>query len=91
MKLTQKQAIISYLRWVNDWIPSYKLRSLETPFGWIGIQGDRRARELAQEGKIDHKIEGKYSYYKAKEPQYKTITTIHPVSGEREQKKLRIN
>ena len=64
--MTQKQAIISYLRWVNDWIPSFKLRSIQTDFGWIGSQGDRRARELANEGKILHKIEG-YSYYRSKE------------------------
>ena len=66
MKPTQKEIIINYLRQTNDWIPSFKLRSIQTQFGWIGSQGDRRARELANEGKILHKIEG-YSYYRSKE------------------------
>ncbi len=77
--MTQKQIIISYLRWLNDWCPAYDLRGKNTPFGFTGHQADRRARELANEGKILHKIEGKYSYYRSKEApakEYKVLDAL---------------
>jgi len=46
--MTQKEIILNYLRSVREWVPSYKLRSVYTPFGWVGHQGDRRARECRQ-------------------------------------------
>lgn len=66
--MNQKIIIIKYLELVNDWIPAYKLRGRDTSFGWLGHQADRRARELAQEGKIEHRINGKYAEYRVKRP-----------------------
>lgn len=65
--MTQKQIIIKWLEYKNEWIPAYKMRSVETPYGWLGFQADRRCRELAHEGKIEHKIDNGYAYYRAKE------------------------
>jgi hypothetical protein len=46
-KLSQKQIVLNYLQSINDWVPSYQLTKLNTPWGFIGSQGDRRARELS--------------------------------------------
>lgn len=69
--ITQKQIIIRYLQEINDWKPAYQLRGLSTAFGFLGHQADRRARELAAENKIEHKIEGGYAWYRAKKDAYK--------------------
>ena len=71
--MTQKQLIIRYLQECNEWKPAYHLRGLATPFGFLGHQADRRARELAVEGKLQHKIEGGYAWYRATPLQYKTF------------------
>jgi len=67
-KLNQKQIIIEHLKEINDWLPCYELIKVNTKYGWLGIQSGRRARELANEGKILRKQEGKYVYYKIKPP-----------------------
>ena len=71
--MTQKQIIVRYLESCNGWRPAYTLRGLNTPFGFLGHQADRRARELAAEGKLQHKIEGGYAWYRATPLQYKTL------------------
>lgn len=62
---------------------SYQLQQKETPFGFIGSEGDRRARELAQDGYYDSKkrryyIErrkvGKYAEYRVTHDE--PLTTI---------------
>lgn len=68
MKLSQKQIILRHLREINVWVPSFKLRGIPTKFGFIGHQGDRRCRELAHEGKIQHKLIGAYVYYRLAPP-----------------------
>lgn len=60
--MTQKEIIKKLL--TNDWTPSYKLLMVNTPYGWLGSQADRRARELACDGEIERKIDGKYVYYR---------------------------
>ena len=66
--MIQKEILIKYLQDAEDWIPSYKLRSINTNSGFLGSQGDRRARELFEDDKIERKMIGKYVYYKAKKP-----------------------
>lgn len=51
-KPSQFDIIRAYLRERSDWTPSHELRSVSTTFGWIGHQGDRRARTLAERGEI---------------------------------------
>ena len=64
--MTLKEIIIAHLKRIGDWEPEYKLRAIETNFGWIGSSGDVRCRELAREGQLERKIEGKYAYYRVK-------------------------
>ncbi len=63
---TQKDIIVEYLSAVDKWLPGYKLSGVETPFGFIGSQGDRRCRELENSGDIQRRLNGKYVEYKYK-------------------------
>lgn len=73
-KPTQRELIVRYLVGrMGEWSPSYDLVKKETEHGYIGLQGDRRAQELAEEGYYDSKnyryfIErtriGKYAMYR---------------------------
>jgi hypothetical protein len=65
--MKQKEIILSYLKDLNDWTEEYKIRSLHTPFGFIGARGDRNVRELIAENKVDHAMSGKYRIVKHKE------------------------
>lgn len=50
-KITQKELIVRYLAAnLGSWSPSYDLVKKKTELGYIGLQGDRRAQELAEEG-----------------------------------------
>ena len=75
--MSQKTLICDYLawKWKNDWqlpreeqgwIRAYELRGKDTPFGFLGHQADRRARELAESGMIEHRIKDKYAEYRYK-------------------------
>jgi hypothetical protein len=59
---TDSERIVAYLWYVGDWQPTHALRSVETPFGWIGSAGDVRVRELARNDCVDklkYKVESK--------------------------------
>ena len=45
-------------------MPGYKLMNVNTDYGWIGASGSRRARELANAGMIDRRINHGYVEYK---------------------------
>lgn len=66
MKLTQKDIVLKCLQ-KNEgkWFEGFRFTKVETPFGWLGSEGDRRARELAEEGMIERKHEKGYSWYRA--------------------------
>jgi hypothetical protein len=52
MKLTHHQIVLRHLRQVYPrWVPAHELVKLETEWGFAGIDGDRRARELATNDK----------------------------------------
>lgn len=68
MKKTQKEFIKEFLRRENRWVRSYELRSTPTEHGFMGWQADRRARELAEDGEIERRHNGKYAEYRAKTP-----------------------
>ena len=63
--MTYKQIILNYLQEAGTWVEGFKLEKVNTKWGWIGNSGGRRCRELAEEGKIERRIEGKYVYYRA--------------------------
>ena len=64
--MTYKQIIIKVLQRADDWIPSWQFINRKTDFGYLGQSAGRRLRELAEEGKIDRRINGKYVEYRAK-------------------------
>ena len=68
-KYSQKEIIKKYLESVGDWVLEYKIRCIETPFGFVGARGDRSVREMFHDGEIDGKIEGKYRWVRAKRPE----------------------
>ena len=64
---TQKQIILEYLKDLNDWQLEFKIRSLNTPFGFIGARGDRTVRDMMEAGELDKDWRGKYRIVKHKE------------------------
>lgn len=64
MKLTQEEIILAVLEDINDWTPSYNIIKVNTKWGWLGTGADREARRLAEQGIIQRKRDGKYTYYK---------------------------
>ena len=63
-KYTQSEIILNVLEEAKDWLPSYKIIKTNTRWGWLGTSADRFARWLAEDGIIQRKREGKYSYYR---------------------------
>lgn len=67
IKPTYEQIILKVLEErPNDWIPSYYLVKLNTRWGFLGSSADRIARYMAEDGKIERKRDGKYTYYSQK-------------------------
>lgn len=58
--MKQKEIIIAYLRELNNWQFEYKIRALQTQFGWIGARGDRDVRELVKSSVLEKRLKGKY-------------------------------
>jgi len=87
--MTYKQIILNYLQEVGTWVEGFKLEKVQTKWGWLGSSGQRRARELAEEGKIERKVENGYVWYRAKPIQYRTAVISHPITGEKEIIQLR--
>ena len=53
-KITQTELVVRILAAkMGTWVNSYELVKCETPFGFTGLQADRRAFELAEEGHWD--------------------------------------
>lgn len=71
--LTQKEILLNVLEDAKDFVPSYNLIKTNTKWGWLGTSADRQARELAEEGLLQRKREGKYTYYKLIENQQPSL------------------
>jgi hypothetical protein len=67
------------LCWLGDlwpqWISSEDLTKVETPYGKLTARGSRSARDLAEDGKLERKYEGKknYAYYRLKKETQATL------------------
>lgn len=67
--LSQHQIILRYLSWLDNWIFEYELVRINTQYGFISHNGDRRVRELHDKGLVDRRIvDGKAQYRYLKEP-----------------------
>ena len=64
MKLTYQEIILAVLNDIKDWTPSYNIIKTNTKWGWLGTSADREARRMAEEGIIQRKRDGKYTYYR---------------------------
>lgn len=64
--MTQKQIILEYLKDFSDWQLEYKIRDINTKWGFIGARGDRDVRDLIKSGKIESSMRGKFRIVKAK-------------------------
>ena len=49
-----------------DWLRDENLRSLDTEFGFIGSQGDRRIREMVKAGVLERRLNGRYAEVRLK-------------------------
>lgn len=67
--MNQKTIILRYLEDFRDWQFEYKVRSLDTTFGFIGARGDRNVRDLLANGLLEGKKEGKYRMVRFKRPE----------------------
>lgn len=76
--MKQRSIILDYLDDVYpEWTPGYKLHGLPTTHGFIGSRGERTARDLRAEGLIEHKMIGKFVYYRIKrEPVQLTVDNL---------------
>lgn len=65
MKYTQKNLIKQFLGSLNgQWLHAYELRGRDTQFGFLGHAADRRCRELAKAGEIEHRIANGFAEYR---------------------------
>lgn len=69
----------------GKWLYGYQLEKVDTPFGWIGSSGSRRARELAEQGyhivkgvkyDIERRDKGKYVQYRVTNGKKKVIRFV---------------
>lgn len=64
-RLSHKDIILKVLRADGGWVPGYKLRGVQTQWGFIGDDGKRRCREMARNGTIAHTIINGKIHYRA--------------------------
>lgn len=67
------------------WKPSYSLSKTSTPYGFLGSSAERRARELAEDGKhivngntyfIEKRMNGKYAEYRVASTKKKSTQNV---------------
>lgn len=65
-----------------EWMPGWELQQVNTPYGFIGLSGTRVCRQLAEDGYIDRKRDGKYAYFKINSKGLKTLEDKNTTSGQ---------
>ncbi|MEK7111882.1 MAG: hypothetical protein AAB875_01005 [Patescibacteria group bacterium] len=73
--MTQKEIIKNYIEQVG-WIEEYKVRAIQTDWGWIGARGDRDVRDMIKSGTLEKKMNGKYCMVRVK-PMQKPENSMH--------------
>ncbi len=83
---TQWHIIVAYLWQQKEFLPTHKLQSIKTDFGFIGSSGEQRVRELARNdecippelrNKIEKKRKGKYEYFRFRPKPSRTDYAAH--------------
>lgn len=79
--MTQSKIILKLLEnQPNKWFYSYELVKVSTKYGYIGLAGDRRARELAEKNIIDVRHNGKYAEFRHRgQPKVESKYTIEHI------------
>jgi hypothetical protein len=62
--MSYKEKIVSLLEYKKDWVPAYDLEKVDSPMGWIGSSGSRRARELHAESVLERRLHKGYAEYR---------------------------
>jgi hypothetical protein len=71
-KPTQKEIIVKLMRSQPERkFFTYEMVKVNTEFGWLGSQGDRRMRELFEEGILSKEPRGRYERYWLREEHLK--------------------
>ena len=52
----QYKIIRQYLAEIDDWVLEGKIRSLQTPYGFVGFRGDRNCRDLVRAGILEKRL-----------------------------------
>lgn len=83
---TQWHIVVAYLHQQKQFLPTHKLQSVKTDFGFIGSSGEQRVRELARNdacipeelrNKVEKKREGKYEYFRYRKAPSRTDYAAH--------------
>lgn len=67
-KLYQKDIILKFLRSKDDWVVSWQLEKVDTPWGWLGTASLKRCRELQRAGQVEKKMMDGYVWYRSPAP-----------------------
>ena len=80
--MTQQAILLAYLKDENTWKPAPFLCARNTRFGWLGSQGDKRARELFALGLLERRpgselgLDSRYKYYRYKTLEAQQLTLV---------------
>lgn len=51
MKITQREIVVRVLaKDMGNWVSAFNLQKVQTEWGWLGVDADTRAHELARDG-----------------------------------------
>ena len=73
-KLSQRDIVMLWIKYNSpDEVPSWKLISTKTPYGWLGTSADRLARDCVSKGMLKrqhHTIKGvRHAFYSLPNPE----------------------
>ena len=86
--MTQKEILLQVLKDNNEWTPSYEIIKVDTKYGWLGTSADRQARAMAEEGTLERKRDGQYTYYRIK-PQENRLFEVPEIVSKKDLMKYR--
>jgi hypothetical protein len=62
-KYTQEQMVVKWVEYNHpNEVPSYKMQMIETPFGFLGTDGNRAARRMVAAGQIRSEVRARVNF-----------------------------